>query len=89
MGPGGARPELRVGLRADEERVRLGGQLGDLDERAVRRGAGEDEAGGLELRPVGVVDLVPVPVPLGGGLLAVRSGGTGTGTRSKIGRAHV
>ena len=40
------------------------GQLDELDQRAVRRGAGEHQAGRLELVAVGVVDLVAVPVPL-------------------------
>ena len=62
MRPGRAGQELRVRLGRDEERV--AGQLGELHQVAVRRQAGEDQPGLLEGRTVGVVDLVPVPVPL-------------------------
>src|SRR3712207_7788261 len=41
------------------------GQLGELDQRAVGRGAGEDQPGVGEPVAVGVGHLVPVPVPLG------------------------
>ena len=47
-GAGRARLELRVRLGADEERVHLARQLDELDQPAVRRGAGEDQAGLLE-----------------------------------------
>ena len=48
----------------DEERVHVARQLDELDQPAVRRRAGEDQAGLLEPLAVGVVDLVAVPVPL-------------------------
>jgi len=54
----------RVRLRGDEERVGVGWQLDELHQPTVWRQAGEDQAGLLEPLPVGVVDLVAVPVPL-------------------------
>src|SRR3954452_12481488 len=50
-GPGRAALELRRGLGADEERVDLAGQLGELDEQAVGRGAREDQPGLADLVP--------------------------------------
>src|SRR5688572_33453688 len=59
-----ARLELRMELARDEPR--MPGQLDHLDQRAVRREAGQHEAAGLELLAVRVVELVPVTVALGG-----------------------
>ena len=53
-----------MSLRGDEERVHVARQLDELDQPAVGRQPGADQAGVLELGAVGVVDLVPVPVPL-------------------------
>ena len=62
MGAVRAALELGVGLGADEERVV--GQLDELHQVIVGRGAGAHEPGVLELGAVLVVDLVTVPVPL-------------------------
>src|SRR5581483_387366 len=56
------RLELRMELRRDEPRVVR--QLDDLDEAAFLVGAADDEAAGEERLPVGIVDLVAVPVAL-------------------------
>src|SRR5580693_5275867 len=56
----GPRLELGVRLRADVERVI--GDLGELDESAVGRGARAAHARGLELRAVARVELVTVAV---------------------------
>ena len=52
-------------LGADEERVQVAGQLDVLDQPAVRRRARHEQTGVLQLGPVVVVHLVPVPVPGG------------------------
>ena len=62
--PGRPRAQLGVRLRGHVVGVHVGRQLDELDQVVVRRGAGEHQAGGLELLAVGVVDLVAVPVPL-------------------------
>ena len=62
--PGRARAQLGVGLGGDVVGVHLARQLDELDQVEVRVGAGEDQAGLLELVAVGVVDLVAVPVAL-------------------------
>ncbi len=62
--PGRPRAELGVRLGGHEVRVRLARQLDELDQPAVGRRAGDDQPGGFERRPVVVVDLVAVPVPL-------------------------
>src|SRR5664280_773816 len=56
--------ELRVSLGGDVVRMHVGRQLGELDQAAVGRGAGEAESGLLDLGPVVVVDLVAVAVAL-------------------------
>src|SRR5690606_36981476 len=60
----GARQELGVSLRGDVVRVRVARQLDELDELTVGRLSRDDQAGGLELRTVLVVHLVPVAVTL-------------------------
>src|SRR6478735_1361992 len=62
--PSGPRPELGVGLGGDVVRVHVAGQLHELDQVEVGVGAGEHDAGRLELLAVVVVDLVAVAVPL-------------------------
>src|SRR5688500_17135070 len=57
-----ARLELGVVLRVDEERVVV--DLDHLDEALVRRGARDDQPGGLEPAAQEVVDLVAVAVAL-------------------------
>ena len=64
-----ARLELRVVLAGDEERVV--GELDHLDEPLVRRGAGDDQPGGLEPLAEEVVDLVAMAVALVDDRLAV------------------
>src|SRR5207253_10240054 len=61
-GPRGARLELGVELARDEPRMVR--KLDDLDEPAFVHGSGDDEPRLDELRPVVVVHLVAVPVPL-------------------------
>src|ERR1700761_2850674 len=56
--------ELRVRLGGDEKRVRVAGQFDELHQAVVRRQAREDQTGLLKALPVGVVDLVAVPVAL-------------------------
>jgi hypothetical protein len=64
MRAGGPALELRVSLGADEERVDVGGQLDELDQRTVGQRPADHEAGGDQPVAIGVVDLVAVPVPL-------------------------
>src|SRR5665647_500933 len=64
MRTGWSGQELRVGLGGDVVRMHVDRQLGELDEAAVGRGAGEAKSGILELGPVVVVDLVAVAVTL-------------------------
>src|SRR5664279_1363587 len=64
MRTGGPRQELRVSLRGDVIRMHVGRELDELDEAAVRRGAGEPEPCLLELGPVAIVDLIAVAVTL-------------------------
>src|ERR1035437_348129 len=75
--PLGAALELRVELTGHEPGVVL--QFDDLDEPPVRRLPGEHHTGGLEERPVGVVDLKPMAGPLVNELCAVNLGGLGAG----------
>ena len=72
--PGRPGLELRMGLGGDEERVQRPVELDELHQRRVRRGAGQPHAGGLQPVPVGVVHLVPVPVPFGNLCAAVDLG---------------
>src|SRR2546428_130917 len=60
--PQRTRTQLGVELRCDEVRMAL--QLQDLHPASVVGSTDISEARGLELRDVGRVDLVPVPVPL-------------------------
>src|SRR5450631_117691 len=64
MRAGGPRQELRVSLRGDVIRMYVGRELDELDEAAVRRGAGEPEPCLLELGAVVIVDLIAVAVTL-------------------------
>ena len=64
-------------LRGNEERVLVRGQLDELDEVTVGRGAREHEAALGDPAPVRVVDLVAVTVALGDVLAAVRRGDDG------------
>src|ERR1041385_1643657 len=57
-----ARLELGVELRGDEERVVV--ELDDLDQALVRRGAGDDEARGLQALAQGDRNLIAVAVAL-------------------------
>ena len=73
----GSALELRVGLRADPERV--AGQLDELHQPTVRREPRTDQAGLLQATAVARVDLVAVAVALGHHHVAVGPGHLGAG----------
>ena len=85
--PGGTRLELWVGLGGHEERVQAAVQLDELDQPPVRGLAADVQPGRLEPLPVGVVDLVAVPVPLGHRRAAVGLGDERAGRRATAGYA--
>src|SRR5215218_5722516 len=90
MRPRGPALQLRVRLRADDERMNVGGVLDELDEVAVRRRSTEPQPALGDPVAVGIVHLVAVAVTLGNfsGAVCLRNNGIGLQHRRIGTQAH-